>query len=184
MKKKNPPQKRIFGKSRRFFLVFCAGALLSSLFLSVSLALTYDISPALDEALFQKAGEDTATHLYYYDGDEILEWREERVTSGGLCTPVSIERMPKDLKNAFVAMEDHRFYRHAGVDVFRTAKAALNINGTWRAKVTAAVATEEDVQTHADKLALSTRKSSTRRRRRHRKPSAAQNAAKSGESNG
>ena len=126
MKKKNPPQKRIFGKSRRFFLVFCAGALLSTLFLSVSLALTYDISPALDEALFQKAGEDTATRLYYYDGDEILEWREERVTSGGLCTPLSIERMPKDLKNAFVAMEDHRFYRHAGVDVFRTAKAALN----------------------------------------------------------
>ena len=52
-----------------------------------------------------------------------------------------------------------------------TAKAALNINGTWRAKVTAAVATEEDARSHADKLALSTRKSSTRRRRRHRKPS-------------
>ena len=51
MKKKNPPPKRIFGKSRRFFLVFCAGALLSTLFLSVSLALTYDVSPALDEAL-------------------------------------------------------------------------------------------------------------------------------------
>lgn len=66
-----------------------------------------------------------------------------------------------------------------------TAKAAMNINNTWRAKVTVTAATEEEVKSHSEKLALNTRKASARpRRRRHRKPSAAQNAAKSGESNG
>ncbi len=33
--------------------------------------------------------------------------------------------MPADLRNAFIAIEDKRYYRHAGVDVIRTAKAGL-----------------------------------------------------------
>ncbi len=38
---------------------------------------------------------------------------------------VPIETMPKDLLNAFVAIEDKRFYRHHGVDLLRTGRAAL-----------------------------------------------------------
>ena len=38
---------------------------------------------------------------------------------------VSYGDMPDDLRNAFIAIEDKRFYRHAGVDWIRTAKAGL-----------------------------------------------------------
>ncbi|MBE6656372.1 MAG: hypothetical protein E7609_05870 [Ruminococcaceae bacterium] len=126
MKKKDPPRKRILGKSRRFFLVFCVGALLISSCLAVMLACTSDISFELDEALFKQAGADSTTRLYYYDGDRAVEWAEERVASGGRCVHSSIKALPAYVKDAFVAMEDHRFYRHAGVDVLRTAKAAVN----------------------------------------------------------
>ncbi len=34
--------------------------------------------------------------------------------------------IPEDLKNAFVAIEDHRFFTHNGVDWFRTAGAVAN----------------------------------------------------------
>lgn len=39
---------------------------------------------------------------------------------------VSSEDIPLNLKNAFVAIEDERFYKHGGVDIPRTIKATLN----------------------------------------------------------
>lgn len=36
------------------------------------------------------------------------------------------EQIPSDLKNAFIAIEDQRFYDHRGVDWLRTAKAVAN----------------------------------------------------------
>ena len=127
MKKKNPPRKRILGKSRRFFLCFCVGAVFISALLAVMLALTADISPEMDEALFKRAGEDGTTRFYYYDRETgaAVEWVEERIRTGGVCERADIADIPVYLQNAFIAMEDHRFYRHAGVDVIRTARAAL-----------------------------------------------------------
>lgn len=128
MKNKNPSRKRILGKSRRFLLLFCVGAILISALLAAMLVLTGDLSPEMDEALFQRAGEDGATRIYYYDGETgaPVEWTEERIAAGGVCERVSIGDIPIHLQNAFVAIEDHRFYRHGGVDVIRTAKAAFN----------------------------------------------------------
>jgi penicillin-binding protein 1A len=39
---------------------------------------------------------------------------------------ISIDKMPKNLQNAFVAIEDQRFYKHNGVDLKRTTGAVLN----------------------------------------------------------
>ena len=39
---------------------------------------------------------------------------------------VSLEEIPDDLINAFIAIEDKRFYDHLGVDPIRTAKAVFN----------------------------------------------------------
>ncbi len=39
---------------------------------------------------------------------------------------VSFENMPKNLVNAYVAIEDERFYKHHGVDIKRTASAILS----------------------------------------------------------
>ncbi len=43
---------------------------------------------------------------------------------------VPLDKMPPNLKTAFVAVEDKRFYRHLGIDFLRTGKALL-IN-LWR----------------------------------------------------
>ena len=50
--------------------------------------------------------------------DSVLAQPEKRIF-------VSIEEMPVHLLDAFVAIEDKRFYRHRGVDVLRTGRAVL-----------------------------------------------------------
>ncbi len=68
---------------------------------------------------------------------------EGRATRTGECLPapnsvlsppeqriyVPIEDMPDHLLHAFVAIEDKRFYHHAGVDLLRTTRAALGYLG-------------------------------------------------------
>ncbi len=39
---------------------------------------------------------------------------------------VSSEDIPDNLKNAFIAIEDERFYKHMGIDIPRTVKATFN----------------------------------------------------------
>jgi penicillin-binding protein 1A len=47
------------------------------------------------------------------------------VESGEARAPISIERIPKSIQNATVAIEDERFYEHGGVDPEAIARAAL-----------------------------------------------------------
>ena len=37
-----------------------------------------------------------------------------------------IDTIPEHVKNAFIAIEDHRFYEHNGVDIYRTGGAVLS----------------------------------------------------------
>lgn len=39
---------------------------------------------------------------------------------------VSVEQCPENLKNAFIAIEDKRFWKHSGVDVLRASRAVFN----------------------------------------------------------
>ncbi len=41
--------------------------------------------------------------------------------------PVKIEEVPKNLTNAFIAIEDSRFYQHKGVDFYGVARAVVNV---------------------------------------------------------
>ena len=94
------------------------------------------LSPEEDERLFREVGNNSGARLYYHaeggeavealPGYEAVEWESERLFSGERCFYTPIEDMPKHLCDAFVAIEDHRFYRHGGVDILRTGKAALN----------------------------------------------------------
>lgn len=54
-------------------------------------------------------------------GNTIAKLGDERKKSN-----ITYEEMPKDLRNAYVAIEDERFYKHSGVDIKRTASAILN----------------------------------------------------------
>src|SRR5699024_7634038 len=40
-------------------------------------------------------------------------------------TPITIENVPDDVKNAFIAIEDRRFYEHAGVDFQSVVRAVF-----------------------------------------------------------
>jgi penicillin-binding protein 1A len=58
--------------------------------------------------------------LYAADGSRL-----GRIASEEARAPVSIERVPKSLQHATVAIEDQRFYEHGGVDPEGIVRAAL-----------------------------------------------------------
>ena len=62
-----------------------------------------------------------ATSVYNEDGELI----QTLVTSGANRDPVDYDQIPKDLINAFVAIEDSRFWQHHGVDMRGMIRAAI-----------------------------------------------------------
>jgi len=59
-----------------------------------------------------------STTIYAADGTTLGQlFKENR-------TWVSIKEVPKDLKNAIIAVEDARFYKHHGVDIIGVTRAA------------------------------------------------------------
>ena len=52
-----------------------------------------------------------SSQIYDINGNEIAN-----VHAAENRRPVKISQVPKDLQNAFVAVEDNRFYEHMGVD--------------------------------------------------------------------
>ncbi|MBR2011292.1 MAG: transglycosylase domain-containing protein [Clostridia bacterium] len=67
---------------------------------------------------------DRTTRLYCYDqnGEEI-ELVSDRVSGYENALYCPISQIPENLKNAFIAIEDKRFYDHGGIDWIRTASA-------------------------------------------------------------
>lgn len=138
MKKEKTKKK---GKRRRLLRnAVWITVVLSCLFLLAVLAIAgyaaYAVHPEEDEILFQNVRQESITRFYYNeDGGETVEglpsyhakeWESERLSGGETFSYVPISEMPECLKNAFVAIEDHRFYHHGGVDILRTGKAILN----------------------------------------------------------
>ncbi len=60
-----------------------------------------------------------ASKLYSYDNELLTEFYLERRNF------VSSRKIPRHVKNAFIAVEDKRFYRHFGVDFIRIAGALI-----------------------------------------------------------
>ena len=124
MKKKRRPLKIIGLIFLSVFLVaiISAATLASSLYLYMT-----NIDAHLDVGTL--AGNlGLTTKIYYTDGNgekaELLRLHgeENRIWA-------DIENISPMLKNAFVAIEDHRFYEHNGIDVKRTLGAVLNFFG-------------------------------------------------------
>ena len=61
----------------------------------------------------------SSTKIYSADGEMIAELFQER------RTPIEIATLPPYVQQAFIAVEDKRFYRHGGLDYRRIAGAAL-----------------------------------------------------------
>jgi len=91
------------------------------------------IDPTVDEALFMSGGTSQTTKLYYYDYTdrtnrigEAVELEDQRLygTENSLWAPLS--DIPKELRDAFISIEDKRFQDHKGVDWIRSLKAVAN----------------------------------------------------------
>ena len=72
--------------------------------------------PNMDETLIP----DAASQFYDINGNVIYTTlsEERRV-------PVSIDKIPKHVQQAFIAIEDNRFYEHSGIDYRGTARALV-----------------------------------------------------------
>ncbi len=72
-----------------------------------------------------------------------VEWVEQEIH--GQCHGLWCDyaEIPANLKNAFVAIEDHRFFAHEGVDWLRTGKAALNQCLHWEGRFGGSTITQQ-----------------------------------------
>ena len=73
--------------------------------------------PNMDETLIP----DAASQFYDINGNAIYTTlsEERRI-------PVTIDKIPKHVQRAFIAIEDNRFYEHGGIDYRGTARALLS----------------------------------------------------------
>lgn len=142
-KQKKPRSKRIL----KFLIISLSVLVFFAILLTLSLfvyAATV-VHPEEDTYLFESAKGGNTTFIYYNGGKDAhidtandececigivgytpIEWEKERLTGGEICLWTPFAEMPDTLKKAIVAIEDHRFYEHKGVDFLRTAKAMVN----------------------------------------------------------
>ena len=82
---------------------------------------------AMSEELFSIGVSDRTTRLYYYDNEgEAIELADDRISGFENALYCKLEEMPPHLQNAFIAIEDKRFYEHGGIDWLRTLSAICN----------------------------------------------------------
>ncbi len=91
----------------------------------------------IDPSLLRTSASGTTTTRFYvmeFDSEEDrinrngtpVEWEDERISGASGSIWVTYDQFPKYLIDAFVAMEDHRFMEHSGVDWITTGKAVFN----------------------------------------------------------
>ena len=108
------------GAAFLLILLACAAAL-------VLYASSHGIKREFDMSLTDGVLCDSVTKLYYSDEEgEAHELDGGKLRGSYVRTFVPISDIPEDLVNAFIAIEDKRFYTHHGVDFYRTARAGVN----------------------------------------------------------
>jgi len=118
-------------KKKKIYLIFFV---LISLLLALTLGFIiyfFTLNREIDLSLI-KMGGTSVTKIYYFDYEDRKnrigkekELKEEEIFLNKREW-TSIYDIPKDLVNAFIAVEDKRFYSHNGVDWLRTGKAISN----------------------------------------------------------
>ena len=124
MKKKNKKRNKFLSFIAAVFLIlfFCTVLLSTALILYA----TKEVDAELDLDLLI-AGQGRTTKIYCFDETgEAVELEEERLHGTENRIWIGLSDIPENVRNAFIAIEDHRFYEHHGVDLRRTAGAVLS----------------------------------------------------------
>ena len=100
-----------------FVLALCVALALLGAVVGIAKAFV-DTAPTLDLAALD--AQDKTSFIYASQGNLITDYKgtEDRIM-------VSIDEIPEMLQNAFIAVEDARFYEHNGVDVKRIVGALV-----------------------------------------------------------
>ncbi len=134
-------RKRINPKHRKSISVLLALALTAILTVMtvgiyfLSFAVSYVNGESKVDLEEYKENQDQTTFIYAYDeNNEVLELarlhgEQNRVWVTYRENPDE-SVIPQNLANAYIALEDKRFYNHSGVDWFRTASALIKDRGT------------------------------------------------------
>lgn len=102
-----------------FLILFIVvGGLTISAMAALAITLIYPTLPSLETLTDYRPK--LPLRVYTADGFLISEFGEERRAF------VSIDKVPKNLKNAVLAIEDRRFYQHGGVDTKGVLRAIKN----------------------------------------------------------
>ena len=114
------------GRAARVLLLVTLSLLIVSLVAVIVGAIWARTAPEsdLNEDLFSIGISDRTTRLYCYDSaGEIKELTNDRISGYENALYCPLSDMTEDLKNAFIAIEDKRFYDHGGIDWIRTLSA-------------------------------------------------------------
>ena len=95
------------------------------LFIIIALILIFGIRTAVSanrwKSLVQEMSKNENSIVKDTDGKTIAEIGSEKAKN-----KISASEIPSNLKNAYVSIEDERFYKHHGVDVKRTSAAIVS----------------------------------------------------------
>ena len=116
-----------------FISIITLSTLLSLGIIAGGLALNGYRGAGLDRSLMEVGKDIEKTEFYYYDFSDRSERQgnpvlisDAHLDNGIKYKYASFEDIPKTLANAFIAIEDKRFYSHNGIDLIRSGKAVAN----------------------------------------------------------
>lgn len=108
----------------KIFVICVIAILLSVTIFFVYIFTHYETK--VDMSMFEFSVFDSTTRFFYLSSDGEQIELEETLKGNRRILYEEYEKIPQNLVNAFVAIEDKRFFEHNGVDIGRTAKALIN----------------------------------------------------------
>jgi len=123
-----PKKRRRRRKNSKFAWVFTTLKILFLVFLAVAIAGGAWVYSMIDFTFgddLSSMNLNISSKVYYTNAaGDAVQYAQFDATENRVWMPIN--KMPSNIKNAFVAIEDQRFFKHNGVDIKRTAGAALN----------------------------------------------------------
>ncbi len=118
-KKRNRKKKNAFKSIAHIALILFVLAFAAGILFCTAICI---FTKPIDTSLFSF---NMATEIYYENelGEKVVI---QRLSSEENRTWADFDKIPLDMQNAFVAIEDERFYSHPGFDIKRLAGATLN----------------------------------------------------------